>query len=71
MLHLFFIFSVLCSHYVSSLIRKLQLCLMVISVLLKIKLGPTQISVPKIGIMMLKTASINPWIFPKIANQNI
>ena len=36
---------------------------MVVSVLLKIKFGHTQISVPKIGIPMLKTACINPCIF--------
>ena len=33
-------------------ITKLELCLMVVSVLLKIELGHTQISVPKIGILM-------------------
>ena len=34
---------------------------MVVSVLLRIKFGHAQISVPKIGIPMSKTASINPW----------
>ena len=33
---------------------------MVVSVLLKIKFGHAQISVPKIGIQMLKTAYIHP-----------
>ena len=33
---------------------------MVVLVLLKIKFGRTQISVPKIGISMSKTACINP-----------
>ena len=33
---------------------------MVVSVLLKIEFGHTQISVPKIGIPMLKTACVNP-----------
>ena len=41
------------------MIKKLELCLMLVSVLLKIKFGHTQISVPKIGIPMLKTACIN------------
>ena len=34
---------------------------MVVLVSLKIKFGHTQISVPKIGKPMLKTACINPW----------
>ena len=34
---------------------------MVVSVLLKIKFGHAQISVPKIGIPITKTACINPW----------
>ena len=33
--HLFFIFSLLCSHYVADLIKKLELRLMVVSVLPK------------------------------------
>ena len=36
---------------------------MVVSVLLKIELEHTQISVPKIDIPMLKTASINSYQF--------
>ena len=59
-LHLFFIFSLLFSHYVADLIKKLELHLMVASVVLKIKFGPAQISVPKIGTPMSKTACINP-----------
>ena len=39
-LHLFFIFSLLCSHYVADLIKKLELHLMVVSVLLKGMLQP-------------------------------
>ena len=49
-----FLFS--CSHYVADLIKKLELCLMVNLVLLKIKFGHAQISVPKISILMSKTA---------------
>ena len=48
-----------CSWRDKLIILKLELCLMVVSVLLKIELEHTQISVPKIGIPMLKTASIN------------
>ena len=50
------------SHYyvqIADLIKKLELCLMVVSVLLKIEFGHTQISVPKICILMLKIACIN------------
>ena len=36
--------------------QKLELHLMVLSILLEIKFGHAQISVPKIGIPMLKTA---------------
>ena len=35
---------------------------MLVSVLLKIKFGHAQIRVPKIGILMLKTACINLWL---------
>ena len=42
------------------MIKKLELCLMVVSVLLKTEFGHTQISVPKIGIPMLKAACVNP-----------
>ena len=61
-LHLFFIFSLLCSHYIADLIKKLELRLMIVSVLHEIKFGHAQISVPKIGIPMSKTACINPCI---------
>ena len=57
-LHLFSIFSLLCSDYVPDLIKKLELCLTVLSVLLKIWFGHAQISVAKIGIPLLKTAFI-------------
>ena len=59
-LNLFFIFSLLCSHYIADLIKKLELRLTIVPVLLEIKFGHAQISVPKIGIPMLKTACINP-----------
>ena len=52
-LHLFFIFWLLCLHYVADLTKTLELRLMVVSVLLKI-------SVPKIGTLMSKRACINP-----------
>ena len=50
------------SRCVADLIKKLELCLMVVSVLLKIEFGHTQFSVPKIGIPMLKAAYIDPWL---------
>ena len=59
-LHLFFFSSVLCSQYVADFMKRLELCLMVVSVLLKTKFVSTQISVPKIGKPMSKTACINP-----------
>ena len=60
-MHLFFIFSLLCSYYVGDLIYKPELRLMVVLVSLKIKFGHAEISVPKMGKPMLKTACINPW----------
>ena len=54
-------FWFLCSHYIADLVKKLEFCLMVVLVLLKIKFGHAQISVPKIGIPMLKTVCINPY----------
>ena len=60
-LHLFFISSLLCSHYTADLMKKLELRSMIVSVLLEIKFGHAQISVPKIGLLMSKTACINPW----------
>ena len=58
--HFFVIFFLLCSHYVADLLKKLEWCLMVVSVLLKNNFGQAQISVPKIGIPMSKTVCINP-----------
>ena len=57
------IFSLLYSNYVVDLIsnwKKLELHLMVVSVLLKAKFTHTQISVPKISILMSKTALSSP-----------
>ena len=59
-LHLFYILSLLCSYYVADLMQKLELCLTVVLVLLKLRFGNGQISEPKIGIPMSKTTSINP-----------
>ena len=42
--------------------KKLELCLKVASVLLKIKFEHAQIDGPKISILMSKTACINPWL---------
>ena len=53
--------SLLCSHYVIDLIKKLEMHLMVVTIFLKIKFRHAQISVPKIGIPMSETACINPW----------
>ena len=58
--------SFLFSHYYVHItlpiwFKKPELRLMVLSVLRKIKFGHAQISVPKIGIPMSKTACINPW----------
>ena len=58
-IHLFSIFS-LCLNYVADLIKKLELCLTVVSGLLKIRFGHTQISVLKIGMPMSETICINP-----------
>ena len=59
-LHLFSIFLLLCSDCIADMIKKLELCLTVVSVLLNIRFGQAQISVPKICIPMSKIACINP-----------
>ena len=64
-LHLFFIFLRLCSYYITVIIKKLKLCLLVVLILVKIKYGHPEISVPTIGVPISKTASIKPWVFSK------
>ena len=46
----------ICSDYITDLIKKLELCLTVVSVFLNIRFGHAPISIP-----MSKTACINPW----------
>ena len=55
----FVIFS-LCSCYVTDMLKKLKLRLLVVIILVKIEFGHTQISAPKIGKPIRKTACINP-----------
>ena len=57
--YIFFNFLVIMSLIWS---KKLELCLKVASVLLKIKFGHAQIDGPKISILVSKTACINPWL---------
>ena len=54
------VFLLLCSCYVTDLIKKLELHLLVVIILFKIEFGHAQITVRKIGTLMLKTACINP-----------
>ena len=54
---IFFLFS---RYYIADLIKKLEWRLMIVSVLLEIKFEHAQVSVPKIGLRMSKTACINP-----------
>ena len=49
----FVVFSLLCSYYVTNIIKKLELRLLVVIILFKIEFGYAQINVPKI-------ACINP-----------
>lgn len=58
-LHLFFIFLRLCSYYITVIIKKLKLCLLVVLILLKIKCGHIRISMTKIDITMSKKKSIS------------
>ena len=52
-------FLLLCSDYVADLIKKLELCLTLVSVLLKTRFGPAQISAQN-RYTMSKTPRINP-----------
>ena len=63
--YLFFIFPSFCLYYVTDLIRKLDYVNWFILFLIRIKFGHTQISVPKIGIPMSKTACINLRVYWK------
>ena len=42
------------------MIKKLELCLLVVLTLFRIKIGNVHISVPRIAMLMSKTAYINP-----------
>ena len=52
-------FFLLCS-YVIDMIKKLELCLLVVAIFFKIGFAHAQISMPKISTIMLKIACINP-----------
>ena len=52
--------SLLCSHYVNDLIKKLQIHLMVVSIFLKIKFKHGQLLCPK-SVYWCQKQSINPW----------
>ena len=56
-LHLFFILLLLCSY------QKHETAFFYYLISKEIKFGHTQISVPKIDILMLKTFCTNPWVF--------
>ena len=58
-LQLLLMFFLLCS-YVIDMIKKLELCLLVVAILFKIGFAHAQISMPKISTIMLKIACINP-----------
>ena len=55
-----FIYFLFSQYYPADFIRKLEFRLMVVSVLLRIKFAPAQVSVPKIVILISKTACIKP-----------
>ena len=55
-LQLLSFFLLLCSHYGTNVIKKLELYLVIVLVLHKIRFGHAEISLTKIDIPMLKTA---------------
>ena len=59
----FVIFSLLCSCHVTDMLKKLELRLLVVIILFKMKFGHTQISVPKIGKPIRKIACVNPCMY--------
>ena len=59
--YIYFLFSCYYVHIVTDTIKKQELSLLVVSILLMIEFGHTQIIVPKISIPMSKTICINPW----------
>ena len=56
----FVIFLLSCLCYVTDMLKKLELHLLVVIILFKIEFGLTQISVPKFSKPIWKTACINP-----------
>ena len=58
-LYLFFYFLIIL-YYFTDLIKNLELCIR--ATFIRIKFRHTQISVPKIGITVSKTACINPYV---------
>ena len=58
----YIIMLLLCSSYVTAVIKNLELLLLVVMISFKIKFGHTTIILPKISMLMLKTAFINPYI---------
>ena len=59
--NLVFLFSLLCLYYVTDLVKKLELSLLVTFSFHGIKFGHAHISVPKIGKPMSKKFCVNPW----------
>ena len=57
----FVVFPLLCSYYVTDIIKNWSWYLLVVKVLFKIEFGHAQISVPNIGKPIRKTVFINPW----------
>ena len=64
--YVFFLFPWYLLYYVTDLIKKLDYVNCFILFLIRIKFRHAQISVPKIGIPMSKTACINPWMITAI-----
>ena len=56
----FVVFTLLCLHYITDMIKKLEFCFLVVIILFKVEFGHFQISVLKIGTRMLETTCINP-----------
>ena len=56
MIFVFYFLVILFKCYITDLIKKLDYF-----ILIRIKFVQNQISVPKIGILLLKAACINPW----------
>ena len=51
------------TYYITDMVKKLEVCLLLVLILVKIKFRQGQISMPKIGTPMSIAVCIDPWLY--------